>query len=288
MAKNKPAATAAARRFELVAGSSKKYWEVSVEGAAVVTRYGRIGTDGHSTRKAFASAKVAGAEAEKLVRAKTKKGYSEKTKDAPGARPTTRSSSGADATWFGRVSVDSSHFPMYLCDARAAAGLTKPAGRKPPRVVKHHFHDFRIDFWKVGSSVIFGEYYLEDDDALESKSARAKFGRALASFPAYETKRLGKLRVESGAMALVHERHAPKVDVTEKDIAAASGAKAVRCKAVRGTDLDGDLALVPLGPGDYEIVLEHLGTSSDGPIEHALGEFETRTTIRACRGQPSR
>ncbi|MCA9617547.1 MAG: WGR domain-containing protein [Myxococcales bacterium] len=65
------------RRFELVAGSSSKFWEVEVDGADVVVRYGRIGTDGQTRRKAHRDAAQAATAADKLVREKVAKGYLE-------------------------------------------------------------------------------------------------------------------------------------------------------------------------------------------------------------------
>lgn len=67
-----------ARYFELVEGSSSKFWEIRLEGAAVTTRYGRIGTSGQSTTKGFPTEAMAQKEHDKLVLEKTKKGYEEK------------------------------------------------------------------------------------------------------------------------------------------------------------------------------------------------------------------
>jgi predicted DNA-binding WGR domain protein len=79
------------RRFELVEGSSSKFWEVSVDGSSLTTRWGKIGTSGQSKTKAFASAAAAQKEHDALVTEKTGKGYSEVTAGgatpaAPGAR----------------------------------------------------------------------------------------------------------------------------------------------------------------------------------------------------------
>lgn len=68
---------ASARRFEMVEGSSSKFWEVRVEGDVVETRYGRIGTDGQFTRKSAGSPDAANKMCEKLIREKTGKGYVE-------------------------------------------------------------------------------------------------------------------------------------------------------------------------------------------------------------------
>lgn len=66
------------RYFEFVEGSSSKFWEISLEGTSVITRYGRIGSDGQTSVKDFDSDAKAQKEYDKLVGEKTKKGYEEK------------------------------------------------------------------------------------------------------------------------------------------------------------------------------------------------------------------
>ena len=63
------------RRFELVEGASAKFWEVSVSGAAVTVRFGKLGAAGQTQTKDHGSPETASKEAEKLVREKVKKGY---------------------------------------------------------------------------------------------------------------------------------------------------------------------------------------------------------------------
>ena len=69
--------TSTARRFELVEGTSSKFWEVQTEEQALTVRFGKIGTAGTVQTKSFASAAECAKEAEKLAREKTKKGYIE-------------------------------------------------------------------------------------------------------------------------------------------------------------------------------------------------------------------
>jgi uncharacterized protein (TIGR02996 family) len=66
-----------ARYFELVEGSSSKFWEILVEGTEVKTRYGKIGTAGQETEKDLGAKSEAFKEYDKLVTEKTKKGYRE-------------------------------------------------------------------------------------------------------------------------------------------------------------------------------------------------------------------
>jgi DNA ligase-1 len=78
-APKKPAAAAkgGARRFEFVAGNSRKFWEVEVSGKDMTTRWGRIGSAGQSKTKTFADAAAASAAADKLIAEKTADGYVE-------------------------------------------------------------------------------------------------------------------------------------------------------------------------------------------------------------------
>src|SRR5689334_18671037 len=65
------------RRFELSDGKSNKFWQASTAGSSMTVTFGKIGTNGQSQTKDFASATAATAEMEKLIREKTKKGYTE-------------------------------------------------------------------------------------------------------------------------------------------------------------------------------------------------------------------
>jgi len=65
------------RRFEFSEGTSNKFWEIKLQGNAVITRYGKIGTSGQQTIKEMGTADKANKEYDKLVAEKTKKGYEE-------------------------------------------------------------------------------------------------------------------------------------------------------------------------------------------------------------------
>ncbi|MBI4861970.1 MAG: DUF4132 domain-containing protein [Candidatus Riflebacteria bacterium] len=70
------------RRFELVEGKSSKFWEVSRDGSSLSVRFGRIGSNGQTRTRSFASESDAEAELGRLVREKCKKGYTEKRGEA--------------------------------------------------------------------------------------------------------------------------------------------------------------------------------------------------------------
>jgi predicted DNA-binding WGR domain protein len=65
------------RRFEMVEGSSAKFWQIQVDGASFTVTFGRLGTAGQTKTTTAASPAAAQAEADKLIREKTKKGYQE-------------------------------------------------------------------------------------------------------------------------------------------------------------------------------------------------------------------
>jgi len=62
-------------RYELIEGTSSKFWQFEVRGSELVVEYGRTGTKGQSTVKSFDSPAAAQAAAAKLVKEKTGKGY---------------------------------------------------------------------------------------------------------------------------------------------------------------------------------------------------------------------
>jgi predicted DNA-binding WGR domain protein len=75
-------------RYELVEGSSSKFWEIELAGKAFTTTYGRIGTDGQSTTKTFADPAAAKKEHDKLVAEKTRKGYAPASGGGGGSKKT--------------------------------------------------------------------------------------------------------------------------------------------------------------------------------------------------------
>ena len=61
--------------YECVDGTSRKFWEIELDGSTLATRWGRIGTAGQRKTKAFADAAAAQKEHDTLVREKLGKGY---------------------------------------------------------------------------------------------------------------------------------------------------------------------------------------------------------------------
>jgi len=65
------------RRFALVAGTSAKFWEVTVNRVTVHVHFGRIGSAGQRQTKEFADATAAAAHVQRLIAQKLAKGYLE-------------------------------------------------------------------------------------------------------------------------------------------------------------------------------------------------------------------
>jgi DNA ligase-1 len=72
-----PATGPGARRFELIEGSSRKFWEVTRDGREVTVRYGRIGGDGQVKKKSLADEEAARSHVGDLIDEKLGKGYRE-------------------------------------------------------------------------------------------------------------------------------------------------------------------------------------------------------------------
>ncbi|MFY0540429.1 WGR domain-containing protein [Nannocystis pusilla] len=116
------------RRFELVEGSSSKFWEIAVDGETMSVCYGRIGTDGTAKDKTFASAAEAEREASKLVAEKTKKGYAE-VSSAGAAKPAKAEDEAKPAkAKAAKVEAEDEAKP-----AKAKAAKTKPAKTEVPK-----------------------------------------------------------------------------------------------------------------------------------------------------------
>ncbi|HNL22885.1 MAG TPA: WGR domain-containing protein, partial [Rhodocyclaceae bacterium] len=67
---------------EFQGDGSQKFWEITVSGSAHTVRFGRIGSQGQSQTKSFASDLAAQNEASRLIAEKKRKGYREVNKPA--------------------------------------------------------------------------------------------------------------------------------------------------------------------------------------------------------------
>jgi predicted DNA-binding WGR domain protein len=87
---NSDASNTSKQRYELSEGKSNKFWEIELTGSSHAVTYGRIGTNGQSQTKEFASEDEAKKSHDKLIAEKVKKGY--QLVSSAGATPTTTSS----------------------------------------------------------------------------------------------------------------------------------------------------------------------------------------------------
>src|SRR5262245_5703601 len=65
------------REFQLIDGSSKKFWAIEFNSTSFIVHFGRIGTAGQAKEKTFSSGELARREYDKLILEKTKNGYVE-------------------------------------------------------------------------------------------------------------------------------------------------------------------------------------------------------------------
>jgi uncharacterized protein (TIGR02996 family) len=70
------------RTFQFSDAKSHKFWNIDVSGKSFTATWGKIGTPGQSQTKSFPTGEKAQAEADKLIKEKTKKGYVETTPTA--------------------------------------------------------------------------------------------------------------------------------------------------------------------------------------------------------------
>ncbi|MDQ0468544.1 DUF4132 domain-containing protein [Labrys wisconsinensis] len=109
-------------RYELIEGTSSKFWEVAVDGRTLTVRFGRIGTQGQAKEKDFDSADAATKEKDKLVKEKTGKGYVA----AGSAPPAPKASAPATAA---KPAADPAPAPAVKEEPAAAAA--EPAAPMP-------------------------------------------------------------------------------------------------------------------------------------------------------------
>ncbi|MBL8614863.1 MAG: DUF4132 domain-containing protein [Deltaproteobacteria bacterium] len=158
------------RRFEFVEGGSSKFWEVEVGGAGgneLTVRFGRLGTAGQTQLKTFADAAGAEAEQAKLIREKTKKGYSEVGGEAPAA--------GAPAVAPNIAAPDAA--PPAAAPKAAAPKAAAPKAAAPAAPVAPPAPPVAEDGWIAGPD----GYQLSLRDG--KLVARNKAGKVLSAVP---------------------------------------------------------------------------------------------------------
>ncbi|MEZ0300138.1 MAG: WGR domain-containing protein, partial [Candidatus Methylacidiphilales bacterium] len=120
----------ARREFQLIDGSSSKFWAIERDGSRFTVHYGRIGTAGTRQEKKFSSDAMARKEHDKLVDEKLKKGYSEIGLTAVGGASVTPS---ATATAAATVTATSAPTPAAATSATAPESASPSAPEPLPR-----------------------------------------------------------------------------------------------------------------------------------------------------------
>jgi len=108
-------------RYEFVQGKSQKFWEITLEGKAFTTCWGRLGTEGQSATKTFPNAAKAKMKYDKLVVEKVKKGYQLVGGAEEEAATDTRGALPAEA---GRAPAESSRRDVYVYNEATGFVLT--------------------------------------------------------------------------------------------------------------------------------------------------------------------
>jgi predicted DNA-binding WGR domain protein len=186
------------RRFELVEGTSRKFWEIALSGAAFTVRYGRLDTDGQSLTKRFDTPERATSEADKLVREKTRKGYREIGRNAPSTpakneRASSRSPAAAKPRAARAANRDVEKLIKKIAGGRPTAGtyeavidaaaLLALGGHVPSAL--ESFHLLWLSPERVHRLLVAGEDARDDSHAthlyrkLGARAAAAETARAL-------------------------------------------------------------------------------------------------------------
>lgn len=77
-------------RFEIDDAGVKRFWDIQLRGKTCTTRWGKVGTDGRTTEKSFASRAAAKQAFEKLVAEKVAQGYAERVATAAAGGASTK------------------------------------------------------------------------------------------------------------------------------------------------------------------------------------------------------
>jgi predicted DNA-binding WGR domain protein len=118
--------------LEFEEGNSSKFWRARVEGKTLYVNYGKIGSNGQTQVKDFASADVATREYDKLVNEKRKKGYQDAGGGGGGADDADDDNKDADADGDDEGGDgdedDDEPAPKPVAKPAAAGPAARPAG----------------------------------------------------------------------------------------------------------------------------------------------------------------
>lgn len=290
-------------RYELSDGTSHKFWTVERDGTTLRVRYGRIGTEGQSLEKSFATTDLAKKEEARLVAEKVRKGYKAskpayaRSAKAP-AKPPTKTKAKVTAAPLdekallrplGRVSSESNFIALVAVDG-ASAGAYRypfdedeedpldfdetidgplPIGRAKGLIVSLGGSGV-ADIYRFGHALVLADIAHGDDDV----DADAEKLRALAAHPTTKAKRIGAVEVPSGVLVLMGQHHpGPELDLAKV--------------AKRGVVATKSGAAIAVTPGRYEIWRESFAK----PVGGDWGEMAARVRVvpaktKVVEGEP--
>jgi uncharacterized protein (TIGR02996 family) len=144
------------RSFQYSDAKSHKFWTIDVRGSSFTVTFGKIGTAGQSQTKTFPSPEKAQAEADKLIREKTGKGYTETTpraaasevealEEAVRADPRDRAAHSALADWLaehGDPRGELMQVQLALEDEGIPAARRKELKAREKALLKKHEKDW--------------------------------------------------------------------------------------------------------------------------------------------------
>jgi predicted DNA-binding WGR domain protein len=212
------------REFEYADGKSFKFWKIDLQGKDVITRYGRIGSDGQETKKSFGSVADATKAYDKLLAEKTSKGYVEKS----GGGGATKSAKKAAAP----AAKDAKPAKASKADAKAPAKAAPAKAAKAAAGGKREFH-----FQSGSSSKMWA---IE----LKGKSFDVTFGKIGAKGTTQTKSFSSEAAAKTAYDKLVEEKTAK--GYVEQGSASSSGGKAASDKPAKGKADDAGGSLSPM------------------------------------------
>lgn len=206
------------RRFELVEGTSSKFWEIEpAAGGELNIRWGRIGTAGQSQTKSFGDDAKAEAAMDKLVKEKTGKGYAEV-------------GVAADAAAIGRTETASKPAVAPPSEGTAPVAATAPAEALVAVAAESLDAQCERVFESVRSQLAQGQLAL--GDKLSVGQLKRQFGVSdQGAAMAFERLKDGGMLHGWGTTAQVQDRAQALAQAWEARVAAVRDAKAPQADA---------------------------------------------------------
>lgn len=195
------------RELEFEEGTSHKFWRIELQGSSHTVTFGKVGTNGQTQTKEFASDDEAAKSYDKLVAEKLKKGYAE-----TGAEPVAAAATPAKA-----AAVAKPAKAAASTNGKAAAEAAPVAPARPPRELE--FQDGSSHkFWKIelsGSShtVTFGKVGTSGQSQTKDFDSEDE---AAKSYDKLVSEKLKKGYAESGTPASATPAAKPTATTTAK------------------------------------------------------------------------